>query len=94
MSRYLSLVLVVLVGCSTQPCIDVKDYFRPGKIGPNQAPPYGGVCNPQGPITGPGPYLPAVPAISVPVVPPPAPLPPPTGGVPPAGPAPSIFPTR
>src|SRR5207302_571421 len=57
-------------------------------------PHHGGVCIPPGPLTGPGPQLPSVPAISVPVVPPPAPLPPATGSVPPiAGPRPpSLFP--
>jgi hypothetical protein len=95
MSRCRLFGLLLLAGCSTHPICDVKDYFRPGKIGPNKVQPYGGVCIPQGPITGPGPSLPSVPAINVPVVPPPAPLPPPTGIVPPAvPPAPSIFPGR
>jgi hypothetical protein len=99
MPRFWVFGLFLLAGCSTQPCIDVKDYFFPGKLGPNKVQPYGGVCIPQGPVTGPGPSLPAVPAIAVPVIPPPAPLPPsagpPTAGPfpPPVGPPPpSIFP--
>jgi hypothetical protein len=106
MPRFWVLSLVLLAGCSTQPCIDVRDYFFPAKLGPNKVQPYGGVCIPQGPVTGPGPALPAVAPIAVPVVPPAAPLPPPTpppGGVqqqppggtfpPPVGPPPpSIFP--
>ncbi len=87
--------LVFLAGCSTHPVCDVLDYFVPGKMGPNKVQPYGGVCIPQGAITGPGPALPAVPAINVPVVPPPAPLPPSRGVVPPlAVPPPPIFPGR
>jgi hypothetical protein len=68
--------LLLMTGCSTHPISDAMDYFRPSKIAPNKVLPYGGVCIPQGPVTGPGPPLPSVPAIAVPVVPPPAPLPP------------------
>lgn len=95
MPRYGVLSLLLLAGCSTHPFCDVKDYLRPSKMRPNEVQPYGGVCLPQGPITGPGPALPSVPPIPVPVVPPPAPLPPSTGAVPPAPPpSPSIFPGR
>jgi hypothetical protein len=90
------IALVCLAGCSTHPVCDVKDYFFPGKLGPNKVQPFGGVCIPQGPIIGPGPSLPAVPAINVPavpVVPPPAPLPP-SVPAPVGPPAPSIFPGR
>jgi hypothetical protein len=101
MPRSWVLGLLVLAGCSTHPLCDVKDYFYPGKVSPNKVQPYGGVCIPQGPITGPAsslppaPSMPSVPAIAVPVVPPPAPLPPSTGAIPPAPPqSPSIFPGR
>ncbi len=87
--------LLLLAGCSTHPCYDVRDYFWPGKAGPNKVQPYGGVCIPQGPVTGPGPSLPSVPAIAIPVIPPPAPLAPAPGTAPPMGPLPpSIFPSR
>src|SRR5437763_16979074 len=99
MSRRWTFTLLLLSGCSTHPCNDVKDYFWPGRIGSSKVQPFGGVCIPQGPITAGGPSLPSVPAITVPVVPPPAPLPPPNA--PPPGtpviapvPPPSIFPGR
>jgi hypothetical protein len=94
MPRRWVLCLLMLTGCSTHPISDLEDYFHPGKIGPNKVLPYGGVCIPQGPVTGAGPSLPSVPAIAVPVVPPAAPLPPPAGAPITGPPAPSIFPGR
>ena len=94
MARRWLFCLLMLPGCSTHPISDVADYFCPGKVGPNKVQPYGGVCIPQGPVLGPGPTLPSVPAIAVPVVPPAAPLPPSAGAPQTGPPAPSIFPTR
>lgn len=85
--------LFLLCGCSTHPVVDTLDYFFPGKIPAGQTQPHGGVCLPQGAIQPPGPALPAVPAITVPVVPPPAPLPGAGGSMPPISvpPPPSPF---
>src|SRR5690349_6784812 len=75
-----ALLACVLTGCSTHPIVDVLDYFKPGRLGPNDVQPYGGVCIPQGPVQPPAapPVVApgAVPAPPTPgVVPPPAPLP-------------------
>jgi hypothetical protein len=90
MKRTAALWLVLLTGCSTAPIADLLDFFKPGQIGPEQAPPYGGVCGPR--LEGPaatGPVLPpaaVVPGTGVPgPVLPPAPgstLPPPATGSP------------
>ena len=34
----------ILSGCSTAPLADVMDYLKPGKLGAQTTPPYGGVC--------------------------------------------------
>ena len=65
-----------LSGCSTHPLVDLHDFFKPGKTGPNLVQPYGGVAIPQGPI------VPVAPNITIGT---PAPFP--GGGVIP-GPAP------
>jgi hypothetical protein len=75
--------VLMLAGCSTHPVVDAMDFFRPGKMYPNDVPPYGGVCVNQGAI-----LLPAQPIVVAPgpsVVPPPVPLPPgtPSGQAPP-----------
>lgn len=72
-SRLWSLLLCLLAGCSTHPLVDIWDYFKPGKLGPNKVAPYGGVAIPQGPIV---PVAPAFPgAAGGSVIPPPAALP-------------------
>ena len=86
--RWWAPCLLILGGCAYYPLIDLKDQFHHGQFGPNKVTPYGGVCIPQGPVTGPG--LPTIPGIAVPapgggIIPPPAPLPP-------QGPNPAIFP--
>jgi hypothetical protein len=84
MKRIHWLVLVgFLSGCSTHPVVDILDYFKPGKLGPNKVQPYGGVGVPQGAIVPVAPSITVGPPAVVPgvgVVPPPAPLP---GNVPP-----------
>lgn len=94
-----------LAGCSTHPAGDVLDFFKPGRIYTDgKTTPYGGVCQPQGPLIGPGaggppqinvgPPTPIVPDAPVaPVIPPPVPItatPSPPGGplVPPPPPPP------
>ena len=86
--RWIVCFLILAAGCK-YPIIDLRDNFHPGAFGPNKVQPYGGVCIPQGPVTGSG--LPSVPGVVVPgpgvppppiggsVIPPPAPLPPPGG---------------
>jgi hypothetical protein len=80
MIRCLTLFFCVLIaGCSTHPITDLCDTIKPGRMGPNKVPPYGGVAIPQGPIVpvmGPviGPPVPP-PFPGGGVVPPPAPLP-------------------
>ncbi len=83
------LCLLLLGGCTNYPLVTMRDHCHPGAFGPNKVQPYGGVCIPQGPVTGPG--MPCLPGIGVPgpdgmvppppigggVIPPPAPLPPP-----------------
>src|SRR4051794_40041092 len=76
-----SVLLCLLIGCSTHPLTDICDYVRPGKLGPNVVAPYGGVgiqqgaFLPQTPAIGLGgpPAAPAFPGGGL--VPPPAPLP-------------------
>jgi len=80
--RYISLLFVLtLGGCSTHPIADTLDFFKPGKMYPNEVEPYGGVLVQQGSILAPGvPGPPTAPGI----VPPPVPLPgTPGGSVPP-----------
>lgn len=78
------LLVCLLTGCSTHPVADMLDYFAPGKMGPNEVPPYGGVGIPQGAIVPPAAVVPGgvvpggvipPPVVPPPVVPPPAPLP-------------------
>lgn len=46
----MALLLVVLAaGCSTAPLADMFDFFKPGRMDPNPAPFYGGVCQPGAP---------------------------------------------
>ncbi len=43
MKRTAGLVLVLLAGCSTAPCADLLDAWKPGHVEPGSV--YGGVCN-------------------------------------------------
>jgi hypothetical protein len=49
-----AIVFLLCAGCSTAPIADVLDYFKPGKLEPAQAAPYGGVCLPR-PVCPPAP---------------------------------------
>jgi hypothetical protein len=86
MKRLRLLLLCVLSGCSTHPLVDVCDFLKPGRLGPNAVQPYGGVGVPQGAIIPVAPNISVGPPAVLPggggVVPPPAPLP---GNVPPGG---------
>jgi hypothetical protein len=44
MRRTLALFALFVAGCSTAPVADLLDYFKPGRMGPDKTPPYGGVC--------------------------------------------------
>jgi hypothetical protein len=87
------LLALALAGCSTHPVADLLDYTHPGRLYPNEVPPYGGVCGPQGAVLAPGLSCPPPPIVPVeppgppgpPVVPPPVPLGP--GNAPPPPPA-------
>ena len=83
------LFLAGSAGCSTHPVGDTLDFFKPGRIYTDgKTTPYGGVCQPQGPLMGPGaggppqinvgpptPLLPdGAPAPAVPVIPPAVPI--------------------
>jgi hypothetical protein len=76
-----SVFVFTLAGCSTHPVVDVADFIFPGKMGPNEVTPYGGVwaqqhaLAPLAPLT-PGGVDPFPPPPGGGVVPPPAPLPP------------------
>lgn len=70
LARLALLALLAAAGCSTAPLADFLDVVRPGRLGPERVPPYGGVNAP----------VPAGPLVVPPPGPPPA-LPPP---VPPA----------
>jgi hypothetical protein len=77
--KRLSLLLLLLAGCSTAPFADLMDYFSPGRIAADKSGPRGGVCGPQqpGPPTiGPGQIpAPSLPLNSrTPVVAPPTPV--------------------
>jgi hypothetical protein len=61
--KRLSLLFLLLTGCSTAPFADLMDYFSPGRIAVDKTGPRGGVCGPQQP----GP-----PAITTTPVPPPS----------------------
>ena len=39
-----TILLCILTGCSTHPVTDLCDFFKPGKLYPNQVTPYGGVA--------------------------------------------------
>jgi hypothetical protein len=90
------LAILLFSGCSTHPIVDTLDFFHPGKMYPNDVPPYGGVCVNQGAILAPLPPVVVVPPSGPGVVPPPGPgvVPPPVPlpGNPGAPPAPA-FPT-
>ena len=73
--RRLAALFVLIAGCSTAPIADLLDRLAPGRIEPEKAAPYGGVCQPQQTV-------PPVPATAV------LPGPPPTGG--PALPGPPV----
>lgn len=78
-------LLCLLSGCSTHPLVDMCDFFKPAKLGPNTVVPYGGVAIPQGPIIPAAPNIAVGPPAVLPggaVVPPPAALP---GNAPPGG---------
>jgi len=47
--KRLSLLFLLLAGCSTAPVADMLDYFRPGRIAADRSAPRGGVCGPQQP---------------------------------------------
>jgi hypothetical protein len=99
MKRWLGLALAFLAGCSTAPVADVLDFFKPGKLAPEQTAPYGGVCVPRQvpnppnvavapPPGAPGPIVPAPTTISPPASPalqPPTPLTPTPTTPPPPG---------
>jgi hypothetical protein len=94
-----ALLFGLAAGCSTAPIADLLDHFKPGQLGPERTPPYGGVCvpSPVGPLAGGAPVSGPPPGFPAPVPPPaaagpvpiaPAPVPPPTPPVtPPPGPA-------
>ncbi len=67
------LFLLCLAGCSTAPIADFLDFFKPGRLGPEQTPPYGGVCGPA--CVAPSPASPMVPPPSA------------QGPIPPSGPS-------
>jgi hypothetical protein len=92
MKRVLPLLFCLLAGCSSHPCANFLDWACPGRVRLDpKAPPYGGVCIPQGApiglgvpipvtVTPPGPVIfptgPNPGAVPPPVPPPPAPFPP------------------
>jgi hypothetical protein len=97
MYRKAAFLLCLVAGCSTAPVADLLDFFRPGQLGQERTPPYGGVCAPApvgspaggaplpvvgSPVPAPAPISPGGPA---PVPPNPSPPPP---GAPPASPSP------
>jgi hypothetical protein len=47
MKRLMALVLLLAAGCSTAPLADLLDLCKPGRLGAEQTPPYGGVCAPK-----------------------------------------------
>lgn len=75
------LLVLLTAGCSTHPIADVMDLTLPGRMFPNEVPPYGGVCGAQGSVLAPGITCPpapaAVPATMPPLVPPGPPVVPP-----------------
>src|SRR5947209_2494827 len=89
----LMLLLLVTVGCSTAPWADFLDIFRPGRVRDENAPPYGGVCQPKQavPPAAPTPPAPTAPAPLFPA-PPPMPTPMPSTPPPPVAPTPSAPP--
>ncbi len=87
------MLALLLAGCSTHPIADIMDFTHPGHMYPNEVPPYGGVCGPQGAVLAPGlscppPIVPTAPPAGPLVVPPPVPLPGNVPAPPPAFPAP------
>src|SRR6266849_6381233 len=83
------LLFLCLAGCSTAPIADMLDFFSPGRLGPEETPPYGGVCGPR-PVPG-FPCAGPVPASAPPPGPPPigpATAPPPLAS-PPGNPVPA-----
>jgi hypothetical protein len=96
-SRRVFVLFLLLAGCSTHPCADFSDFFKPGHLYPDKVTPYGGVCIPQGVnIQGTSPSGPFGPVVPPPVpLPPNVPPPPPTGPISvPTFPAPSPPPLR
>jgi hypothetical protein len=90
MRRSLLLLAVMAAGCSTAPVADMLDFFKPGKLGPEQTPPYGGVCAPTAlpaPVGAPAAPAPALPVAPLGVPAPPAPAPTPLAPVAPMPPA-------
>jgi hypothetical protein len=85
--RHLSfLFTLLLMGCSTHPVVNTLDFFKPGKMYPNDVDPYGGVLLQQGSVVGPsaGPGFADPPPTIPAVVPPPVPVPGiPAGAMPP-----------
>jgi hypothetical protein len=49
MKRVALLLVVLAGGCSTAPIADLCDFFKPGRMSPEPAPFYGGVCQPGAP---------------------------------------------
>jgi hypothetical protein len=81
MKRAAAFLTLCLAGCSTAPCADILDFFKPGKLEPGQY--YGGVCGPA--CLQPAPPLADAPASAPPpiVMPPPLAVPPiPSPGTP------------
>jgi hypothetical protein len=79
----LMLLLLVTVGCSTAPWADFLDIFRPGRVRDENAPPYGGVCQPKQAVPPAAPTVPTAPAAPAPLFPAPPPQPTPTPSTPP-----------
>src|ERR1051326_4564024 len=47
MKRAAVLGMLLSAGCSTAPVADFLDFCKPGRLGPEQVAPYGGVCQPR-----------------------------------------------
>ena len=63
-----AILLLFLTGCSTAPLADFLDCVRPGRLGPERTPPYGGVSAPC-PVGPPAPVIGVAPPSSIPGAP-------------------------
>src|SRR5262245_15676258 len=88
----LAVLLLVVVGCSTAPWADFLDAFQPGRVRNENAPPYGGVCQPKQLPPPAGVTPPLVPVAPAPSFPGPAPAPAPAASTPPPPLAPTVPP--